>query len=468
MEQQLQQLERPAATPSARRHEVEPLTPAALGSSAATTTATTPYGLSTAAGGVTMRQPEGFLSVSATPVGQPIVPRSSVTDMEGIETAGGRGGSAAGVTSSSISMAVSDGGEDNNPSAAAAAGTVRGLAAGGSAGDGGSTAKPGWGLGNNTDVVTCRAEWLLHRGAHEACYALTSSLLERDPCALQAMPTHLAAALHLGKKGDLFLRGHNLVDSYPQLALSWFAVGCYYTCIGNHEAARRYFGKATTLDSSFAPAWVAFGHAFAAQDERDQAMAAYRSAARLFPGLHAPVLGMGMEYMALGNLSLAAHMLQAAQRLCPQDPRPCHELGVLSFREGQYGVAEAWLERALAVMAAGTADGGGGGGVASLAWEPTLVALGHVYRKQQRYDRSLQLLQRALGLNPGCASTHAAVAYTLQLMGDAAGAIDSYHRCLALKPEDPFALEMLAVALEDFAADLAVGALPAAEEPGVM
>lgn len=35
--------------------------------------------------------------------------------------------------------------------------------------------------------------------------------------------------------------------------------------------ARRYFGKATALDRGFAPAWVAFGHAFAAQDESDQA-----------------------------------------------------------------------------------------------------------------------------------------------------------------------------------------------------
>lgn len=34
--------------------------------------------------------------------------------------------------------------------------------------------------------------------------------------------------------------------------------------------ARRYFGKATVLDRGFAPAWVAFGHAFAAQDESDQ------------------------------------------------------------------------------------------------------------------------------------------------------------------------------------------------------
>lgn len=34
-------------------------------------------------------------------------------------------------------------------------------------------------------------------------------------------------------------------------------------------------------------------------------MAAYRTATRLFPGLHAPLLGMGMEYGRMNNLGLA-------------------------------------------------------------------------------------------------------------------------------------------------------------------
>ena len=52
--------------------------------------------------------------------------------------------------------------------------------------------------------------------------------------------------------------------------MSWFGIGCYYMCIGRHADARRYFGKATALDPTFSPAWLGFGHAFAAQDESDQ------------------------------------------------------------------------------------------------------------------------------------------------------------------------------------------------------
>ena len=70
------------------------------------------------------------------------------------------------------------------------------------------------------------------------------------------------------------------------------------------------------------------------QDESDQALAAYRTAARLFPGLHTPVLGMAMEYSRMHNLHLAEGMAVQAQQLCPGDPLVWHELGVLAYRCG--------------------------------------------------------------------------------------------------------------------------------------
>ena len=60
------------------------------------------------------------------------------------------------------------------------------------------------------------------------------------------------------------------MEDYPEHAVAWFGVGCYYQSIGRFDSARQYFGKATTMDASFAPAWLGFSHAFAAQDESDQ------------------------------------------------------------------------------------------------------------------------------------------------------------------------------------------------------
>jgi anaphase-promoting complex subunit 6 len=67
------------------------------------------------------------------------------------------------------------------------------------------------------------------------------SVLERDPYHLACMPIHLAAALELKRKNELFLLAHKLVQEYPQKAIAWFAVGCYYYCIRNYDSARRYF-----------------------------------------------------------------------------------------------------------------------------------------------------------------------------------------------------------------------------------
>ena len=101
----------------------------------------------------------------------------------------------------------------------------------------------------------------------------------------------------------------------------------YPSLTTDFENARRYFSKSTTIDHRFAPAWVGFGHAFAAQDESDQAMAAYRTASRLFPGSHIPWLGIGMEYLRTNHLHLALQYIKQAQEICPVEPLVLHELG---------------------------------------------------------------------------------------------------------------------------------------------
>ncbi|KAI4468097.1 hypothetical protein MML48_2g00018172 [Holotrichia oblita] len=46
----------------------------------------------------------------------------------------------------------------------------------------------------------------------------------------------------------------------------------------------RYLTKATSLDRLFGPAWLAYGHSFAIENEHDQAMAAYFKASQLMKG----------------------------------------------------------------------------------------------------------------------------------------------------------------------------------------
>ena len=46
----------------------------------------------------------------------------------------------------------------------------------------------------------------MHR--EQECYDLTEFVLERDPYALECLPAHLASAVELRKKNELFMRGH--------------------------------------------------------------------------------------------------------------------------------------------------------------------------------------------------------------------------------------------------------------------
>ncbi|KAH9779061.1 Anaphase-promoting complex subunit 6 [Citrus sinensis] len=198
--------------------------------------------------------------------------------------------------------------------------------------------------------------------------------------------------------------GEELVVSKPDpktLALEWS------TNDGNPSPSKKYKldltlrFKATNLDGTFAPAWIGYGNAFAAQEEVDQAMLGYRTAACLFPGCHLPTLYIGMEYMRNHSFKLAEQTL-------------------------------AHIPSSLSEM-----------------WEPTVVNLAHAYRKLKIYHEAISCYERALTLLNRSLSTYAGLAYTYHLQDNFSAAITYYHKALWLKPDDQFCTEMLSLALVD-------------------
>lgn len=131
---------------------------------------------------------------------------------------------------------------------------------------------------------------------------------------------------------DLFHLAHKLVDLYPEWVVAWFAVGCYYFMVSKHELARRYLSKATLLDPVFGPAWLAYGHSFALENEHDQAMAAYFKAFQLMKGCHLPLLYVGVEYGLTNNPKLAEQFFGQALEIAPRDPFVLHEMGVTCYQ----------------------------------------------------------------------------------------------------------------------------------------
>ncbi len=300
------------------------------------------------------------------------------------------------------------------------------------------------GMGKNAAILTAQAEmaYYYQHDPHTA-HALCKEIRVLDPFYERCLPIYLSSLVELRLKTELYYLAHRLVEIQPKSAVAWFAVGCYYVAIHKNEAAQRYFHKATKLDHAFAPAWLGFGNAFAAQDESDQAMSAYRTASRLFPSLHFPLLYSGMEYLRTNNLSLALHFIQAAYRLNPMDALVHNEWGVVHFRRGRYAEAAERFRTVLALA------GGSGLRKGLGRWEGTVVNLAHCCRKEGRFQEAIEWYELALGLAPTRASTYVALAFTHHLRGELDRAVEYYHRALGFKSGDAFAVAMLSRALGD-------------------
>uniref|UniRef100_A0A673WUB8 Cell division cycle 16 homolog (S. cerevisiae) n=1 Tax=Salmo trutta TaxID=8032 RepID=A0A673WUB8_SALTR len=253
------------------------------------------------------------------------------------------------------------------------------------------------GLQDNLDVVVSLAERHYYNCDFKMCYKLTSMVMVKDPFHANCLPVHIGTLVELSKANELFYLSHRLVDLYPNNPVSWFAVGCYYLMVGHkNEHARRYLSKATTLERTYGPAWIAYGHSFAVESEHDQAMAAYFTAAQLMKGW------------------------KTAEKL---------------FLDA--------MDKIKAIGNEVTVD----------KWEPLLNNLGHVCRKLKKYVQALEYHRQALVLIPQHASTYSAIGYVHSLMGDFESAIDYFHTALGLKRDDTFSVTMLGHCIEMYIGD---------------
>ena len=295
------------------------------------------------------------------------------------------------------------------------------------------------------DVRIACARRMYQHGEFAACYVELRRQFELEPARLTGFPLYLSTLVELGKKNDLYLLAHSLVAEYPDKAVTWFAIGCYYMTTRQYDSARKYFSKATSIDASFVQAWIGFGHAFAAQDESDQAMAAYRTATRLFTGSHVPVMSIGMEYQRTNNSSLAFQFFLKAFEICDTDPLLHNEYGVLLYRQGDYENAVLSFQQALDLAPRPM----------SSRWESLIVNMAQALRKLGRYDEAIATFEEALSVAPKVASTYASLAFTYHIKSRctepvALGlAIEYYHKALALRSSDTFSQTHLELALID-------------------
>ncbi|KAG0225935.1 anaphase promoting complex subunit cdc16 [Mortierella sp. GBA43] len=255
---------------------------------------------------------------------------------------------------------------------------------------------------------------------------------------------HLVSLYELNQKNELFSIAHELVDQHPKHAIAWFGVGVYYYLIANYMEARRYFGKASTIDSHYGPAWIGFGHSFALEGEHDQAIAAYATSMKLFQGSHLGSMYIGMQHLQQNNVVLAEKYLTGCLTICDSDPLLLNEVAVVHYNQGRYEEAVEALVRVIQKLERSHRK--------NVIWETTWLNLGHAYRKLGNYsdaERYFLKVDGITGAGPAKASALVGLGFIYHIMGQIPDAIECYHKVLVMRPGDQVATDMLKRIMED-------------------
>ncbi|KAI1435921.1 anaphase-promoting complex subunit cut9 [Xylaria sp. CBS 124048] len=302
-------------------------------------------------------------------------------------------------------------------------------------------------LSSNPDLLLARADLLYTQCRYKDALAITDSVLQEDKYNFSIYPLHLACLFELKMKNVLFLIAHDLADNHPEEPCAWLAVGIYYFAIDKIAEARRYFSKASMMDTHFGPAWIGFAHTFAAEGEHDQAISAYSTAARLFMGTHLPQVFLGMQNHALNNMTLADEFLKTAYGLCKTDPLLLNEMGIVYYHQDRAQDAAALFLKALDVAEEIDAE--------PHAWLSARTNLAHAYRRGKRYDEALEQFDEVLRQGGKDAAIFAAKGLIYMEQGGKWDlVVEVLHQALAIHPQDPIATELLNKALEETASTL--------------
>lgn len=293
---------------------------------------------------------------------------------------------------------------------------------------------------SNVDVLRSDVDTFHTQCKFSQCLDLCEVILERDEYNSSILPIYISCLCELGAKNKLFLLSHKLAENVPKSSITWFSVATYYMVADKIGEARKYFSKSSILNSNFAPAWLGFAHTYAIEGEQEQAISAYSTAARFFPGIHLPNLFLGMQYMALNTLSLAEEYFTLAYDVCPQDPLLLNEMGVMYFKRNDLQKAKKFLKRALEAVE---------------ELDPTSktsvsiqMNLAHAYRRLGENERAIKCFKSVLEVSNKSSDTYCSLGFLYLKTKQLQKAIDHFHTALALRPSNSAAQELLLHALE--------------------
>ena len=287
---------------------------------------------------------------------------------------------------------------------------------------------------NDQSLMLMEAEKMFMARDYTNTYKKLKKINEEDFYNLELIPMLCSSMIELNKIVDLYSLAYKLGNNCNDKFIPWYAVGCYYYAIKKYEISRKYFLKCNQLNKNFPEGWVALGNSYAGEDESDQALNAYRTCLRLFPGCHYSNLYIGMEFVRTNNLKTALIAFQNALQLSQNDPLIYNEIGVVYYKQHMYEKAQNYFIKGITMCSENDV---------SSAYQTLMINLGHTYRKIKKLKEALEIYMKLYYIDSKNVDVLNGIGFILSLIGKYNYALDYFHQANFIQSNDSFSITMI-------------------------
>lgn len=193
------------------------------------------------------------------------------------------------------------------------------------------------------------------------------------------------------------------------------------------------FRKALQIEPGIAELHFNVGMLLATLGRNEEAIASYKKAVSLKPSLVDAHYNLGIAYQALRQYELAAQSYRKAVEIEPRFYEAMANLGVVSQEQGLLEEAVQTYRQALAIQPDAQ----------------IYFNLGTALKNQGKLTASIDAYNHALELKPDYAEAHSNIGEVLRDQGRYDESVQAYRQALALDPDLPLANYSLAVYLYD-------------------
>lgn len=293
---------------------------------------------------------------------------------------------------------------------------------------------------NDMDLMKMESEKFFITRDYINTFNKLKKINEDDFYNLEIIPMLCSSMIELNKIGDLYSLSYKLANNCGEKYISWYAVGCYYYSIKKYEMSRKYFLKCNQLNKNFPEGWIALGNSYAGLDESDQALNAYRTCLRLFPGCHFSNLYIGMEFIRTNNFKTAFNIFQNALLLNKNDPLVFNEIGVVNFKQKKFEEAESNFINGLKLCNFNDR---------SVTVMTILINYGHCLRKMRKFKEAIDVYMKVYWIDSRNVDVLNAIGSVLSFVGKFNEALDFLHRANFIKSNDGFSTDMINKCIND-------------------